>query len=393
MQLLEQLAWDGAVGSVTESDVLTDCSSILGYLECMDDMLGAGVITESVLMEGIDIKGLMKTIVKFIKMLIGKLINMLKNAGKFIMSKVKAIKQKFSKKKKSSQPASSTSTTTKEDNDNDTHDPEDYDDEPFDDDEDDEPSPSEARLNRSPHIKGSKINKPKKPEAKKSYTPPKSTVAALPMKSKDEITDEVVRGSKYPCTFPGDENIALESSSNFARVAYNNYSSFIGSVIRQLHDIATKGETDDDEDDIELNEKRLNRKLDRISDMMDDDSKIFEDIFEITDDGWPSLVGKVKSAADMKNVPMMLIGEKNMGGTTIESEYQYSYYRERLDALVRNHESRGKFITESIDRASKYLEKTTTRINELEKIMETPEHADARDSMTKMLSGTKKLRN
>lgn len=100
MQLLEALAC-GSNTHVTEHDILAECGSIMGYLECMDEMMRNDILTESVVMEGIDVKGIFKKVVAFIKSIIGK-------AKQLITKVVNFFKGKKGKLKKVSVPGDDT---------------------------------------------------------------------------------------------------------------------------------------------------------------------------------------------------------------------------------------------------------------------------------------------
>lgn len=74
MQILEQLTY-GYANDVTESDMLMDCASITGYLECTKLMLDNDILTESAITEGIGttVLGWFRTIAEKVKVFFKKL--------------------------------------------------------------------------------------------------------------------------------------------------------------------------------------------------------------------------------------------------------------------------------------------------------------------------------
>ena len=100
MQILESLVYGGS--EVTTSDVIIECATLAGYVECMQELVDNDILTESVVMEGIDVKAigkqaleLVKTMINKIKGLITKLIGFFKGRK----GKVKAVAMSSASKK------------------------------------------------------------------------------------------------------------------------------------------------------------------------------------------------------------------------------------------------------------------------------------------------------
>ena len=87
MQLLEQLA--SGYNEVVESDILVECASIYGYLECMDELMERNILTECTVMEGLDIREIGRKIVLIIKKLIDRAMGLFKKLSSFFKSKAK----------------------------------------------------------------------------------------------------------------------------------------------------------------------------------------------------------------------------------------------------------------------------------------------------------------
>lgn len=73
----------GGVNSpITHSDIISECASISGYLECIEDMISSEIVTESILMEGLG-----AAIIGVIKGLLHKLGELFKRISGFFRNK------------------------------------------------------------------------------------------------------------------------------------------------------------------------------------------------------------------------------------------------------------------------------------------------------------------
>ena len=80
MQLLEQLVNNEI--SITESELLMDCASTMGYLECMEEIYHNQSYVPMT-------EGIIQNVINGIKTIIGKLIGLLRKAKDFFASKIK----------------------------------------------------------------------------------------------------------------------------------------------------------------------------------------------------------------------------------------------------------------------------------------------------------------
>lgn len=341
MQILEQLAFGQNISTM---DIVSECSAIIGYLECMNDHTTFGVM-ESVVMEGFDPKVFFKKIWTFIKGIFTKIGQMINKLIGFVRGRKGKLKQKevASFDNNSNNGVSNDGATKDESSSGD--------------------SKNDESISKNGGISG-----------------PTSTVR-IGMRSKDELTKEVFEKHPYSGVHPNAISMAFQYVFNFSdntlRSAITEAGMAISGARKMMNTNSSDKKTrwgDYNKDDLEDDLSRVLRAKEKgtqyiLSKIADTDNKT----------GWTSLDGKIKSPQDFKNVASLLYAgcrseKSNLGDYTnaVLNRDRFEFIVERYNNAVLRHSSFCDAISTNMVKnntdVQNYIKKCNDMLNSLDKI-------------------------
>lgn len=345
MQLLEQLACGYlevyGYQNITEQSILTDCASILGYLECADDLVTSGILAESVVLEGIDLKAIGLRIIDFIRGTLEKLHGLLSRAGRFFKNKARAFASKFSKKGKTTPSASSTNQSGSSSNEKSKNTP-----------EDDQSSKDDTPHTKSANASG-QSEAPKESEEE-------------PKRSKEEIANDVLKDLPYP----GPNAAAI-------RYSYNDIAYTVHGVYNRAYTVCDAGlgllkdglfdmSDESDKNDFEENKEYFKQ----YEKMLADQGEVMEYLLNWEGHHMKELKGSVKTVADAKKVCALIYDMfLNLESFKCKSDIDYQTYRKYRDEykfVIKNYAKYYDDLSNAIDSAKNRLPKLLPKLNRLE---------------------------
>lgn len=310
MQILEQLAFGQNVSTM---DVVSECSAVIGYLECMNEYTTSDMI-ESVVMEGFDPKAFLKKVWDFIKGMLQKINQMINKLIGFLRSRKGKLKRK----------------------------------------------------------EVSDLGSGDNSEANKSNSP-----ARIGMKSKDELIKEVFEKHPYSGINPEVINSSFSDVSHFVSVTLASGIFIAGAVVSYANRIISADFNSERSRERYNTYLKFDLELGLKSaiDIEDDGPNALIDkmLNDVCDDKMVFLNGKLESPQDFKKAPMIIYEHhrKDYSNTVFKYDEFKSIvetYNSTIDANSKYSESILKKLDDNQKLISEYVEKCNNVTRSLDKI-------------------------